>query len=145
MRISLFILIAVCFCIIQSGILGLAASTHITPNLIIILIVYLALFHGKSSMPFAFSMGFYTDIYSSSLGCNALIYTIIAYLLGLSSNYIYKTNPLSQGASLFIASSLHSFIIHFPSFNKFTILESLYTTMLGIIIFTLLRRVDKVG
>jgi len=122
----------------------MAASSHATPNLIIILIVYLALFHDKSSMSFSFFMGFYTDIYSSSLGYNALIYTVIAYLLGLSSNYIYKANPLSQGAALFIASSLHNFVIHFPSFSKSNILESLYTTILGIVIFFLLRRIEKI-
>jgi len=143
-RITFFILIAIFFCVIQSGILRAAASSHPTPNLIIILIVYLALFHDKSSMPFSFSMGFYTDIYSSSLGYNALIYTIIAYLLGLSSNFIYKANPLSQGVALFIVSSLHNFVIHFPAFSKSTILESLYTTILGIVIFFILRRIDKI-
>jgi rod shape-determining protein MreD len=141
-----FILIAICFCIVQSGILRAAASIHVTPNLIIILIVYLALFHAGSSIPYSFSfcMGLYTDIYSSSLGYNALIYIIMAYLLGLSSNYIYKANPLSQGAALFIVSSLHNFVIYFPSFGKSAILESLYTTILGIIIFSLFRRIDKI-
>lgn len=145
-RIIFFVLIAICFCVIQSGIIRTAASNHITPNLITILIVYIALFHAESSMPFpfSFSMGLYTDIYSPSLGYNALIYTVIAYLLGVSSNYIYKTNPLSQGVALFVVSTLHNFVIHFPSFGRSTILESLYTTILGIIIFFLLRRIDKI-
>lgn len=144
------VIIAVIFCLIQASVIFSIQIKDILPNLIILILIYTALFHGEVAMFFGFFMGLFQDCYSAStLGCNTLIYTVTGYLLGKGTNYLYKDNILFQALIIFTVSVIVSFfLLLFEGdlglliFFRYTLPSSLYTTIIGAPIFLILRKID---
>jgi rod shape-determining protein MreD len=150
MRTFIFILIALVFCVIQAGVLNAITIFGVTPDIILIFILYIALFQGRRGMWYGFCMGFFVDIYSSSVvGVNALLNTVIGYALGSYSDYVYKAGILSRLIILFGGSLFHDLVIlatqkslSFYSLFHFILPRSVYTTIVGLFIFFLLNKLE---
>ncbi len=153
MRNLVFIIIAVFFCLIQSTVIKFISIGSAVPNIILILICYVALFHGRRAMWYGFGTGLFVDLYSiKGFGYNTLVNTIIGWLLGFIGQYLYKKQLLSQVVTLFVTSCIHDLIIAIPgadlSFYTFyskILPSSLYTTFIGVILFYLFQKIDLRG
>lgn len=148
MRLYFLAVVAFFFCLIQASVIFSIRILDVIPNLIIIILIYIALFYGWVAMYFGFFMGLFQDFYSTSnLGYNTLINTNIGYLLGILSSYIYKDNVFFQAVIIFGISLLTSFLLslfgrELSIFNfwRYIVPSSLYTTVIGVPIFLLLRK-----
>lgn len=151
MRNFLFILLAIFFSLIQSTAIRYISIGHATPDLIIILLCYIALFHGRVAIWYGFGMGLFVDLYSiRGFGYNILIKTIIGGVLGYLGNYLYRGRILSHLIVLFFTTWIHDLIIALSkgelSFFRFysrIIPSSIYTTLVGIFLFFLFQKIDR--
>jgi len=135
------------FCILQVSILRGLAIFQVTPDLILILLIYVALFRGKIAMWFGFAMGLFIDLYSATLGYNALVNTVIGYGIGSFAPYLYREMPVLWITILLGASLIHNFTISLAQrefslffFSRYIIPGSLYTVIVGLLLFSFLRR-----
>lgn len=140
-------IVGIIFCIIQVSILQSISIFQITPDIILALVVYAALFHGRIGMWLGFGTGLFIDLYSPILGYNALMGTIIGYGVGILSSKIYKELPflwiiILLGCSLLheviTFAAEHEFCLYF--FGRYIVPSALYTTFMGLIIFYGLRK-----
>ncbi|MEA3432023.1 MAG: rod shape-determining protein MreD [candidate division WOR-3 bacterium] len=153
MRSFIFIPIAIVICLIQSTIVQYISIGRAVPDLILILICYIGLFHGKNAMWYGFGTGFFVDLYTTKgFGYNILVNTAIAWLLGYFSNYLYKEKIIAQSIVLLLTAWIHDLIIAIPKgqFSFYTFYSrilpfSLYTVVVGIILFFLFRKIDREG
>ncbi|MCD5383429.1 rod shape-determining protein MreD [candidate division WOR-3 bacterium] len=151
MRNFLFILLAISFCLIQSTAIRYISIGNATPDLILILLCYIALFHGRVAIWYGFGMGWFVDLYSiKGFGYNILIKTLIGGLLGYFSNYLYKGRVLSHLIILFFTAWIHDLIIALArgelSFFRFysrIIPSSIYTTLVGVFLFLFFQKIDR--
>ena len=137
------------FCVIQISVLRGVAIAQITPDIVLVVVVYTALFHEKAGMWLGFATGIFIDLYSSSLGYNALMGTVIGYGVGRLSGRVYKETPLLWLILLFVSSLVHDVVI-FASvqelshrfFWRYIFFGALYTTAIGLIMFPALRKLN---
>lgn len=135
------------FCILQLSILRNIAIFQVTPDIVLVLVIYAALFHGRAGMWLGFVTGLFIDLYSPVLGYNALMGTIIGYGIGVLSSRIYKEIPILWVIILFGCSLLHG-VVTFAAehelslyfFMRYILSGAFYTTVVGMIIFYILRR-----
>lgn len=137
------------FCILQISILRSIAILQVIPNLLLILVLYIGLFHGKQASFFGFFGGLFIDLYNISMGWNALVNTMIGYGLGSVAPRLNKETPILWIAVIFVASLFHETIsfatqkeLSLFFWGRYIIPTSLYTTAMGVIIFMILRRLD---
>lgn len=153
MRDLIFLPIAIFVCIVQSTLVQFISIAHAVPDLILILICYVGLFHGKKAMWYGFGMGLYVDLYTiKGFGYNILINTAIGWLLGYFSSYLYKRKITAQSVILLFTAWIHDIIIAIPKgqFSFYTFYSkilpsSLYTVIVGIPLFFLFRMIDREG
>lgn len=153
MRNFIFIIIAVVFCLVQSTVLQFISIGRAVPNIILVLICYIALFHGRKAMWYGFGMGLFIDLYSiKGFGYNVLMGTIIGWLLGFLGIFLYKKNIIVQTVTLFITSFLYELIIAIPRglLSLYTLYgkilpSSIYTTVVGIALFYIFQKIEVRG
>lgn len=153
MRNFVFIIIAIIFCLLQSTVIQFISIGRAVPNLILILICYIGLFHGRSAMWYGFGMGLFVDLYSiKGFGYNVLLNTIIGWLLGFLGSFLYRKKPLAQAVIIFLTVCIHDLIIVIPKsqFSFYTFYarilpSSLYTTVVGVVLFFLFQKIDRRG
>ncbi len=140
-----FVLLAVA----QIALIDLIAVEGLTPDLILILCVWVALSEGKfEGMIAAFIFGLLFDVFSMDvLGSNALAKTTAA----LAAGFFFNENKIEQNLGgykfliiVFVASIVHNLIYFFlyikfsqlsffPFFFKYGLAISFYTTVVAII------------
>ncbi|OYD17549.1 rod shape-determining protein MreD [candidate division WOR-3 bacterium JGI_Cruoil_03_44_89] len=153
MRDFIFILIAIFACIVQSTLVQFISIGRAVPDLILIVICYVGLFHGKKAMWYGFGTGLFVDLYTiRGFGYNILVKTAIGWLLGYFSNYLYKKKILAQSIILLLAVWIQDLIIaipkgqfYFRTFYGRIFPSSIYTVAIGIPLFFLFRRIDREG
>ncbi len=134
------------FCVIQVSVIRGIAIAQVTPNIVLVMVVYTALFHEKASIWFGFITGMFIDLYSAVPGYNALMGTVIGYGVGKLSSKVYKEVIFIWFILLFVSGLLHDTVI-FASLNdlsnyffwRYIFLGALYTTIFGVIMFYILR------
>ncbi|MDO9575247.1 MAG: rod shape-determining protein MreD [bacterium] len=153
MRSFIFIPIAIVICLIQSTLVQYISIGRAVPDLILILICYIGLFRGKNAMWYGFGTGFFVDLYTTKgFGYNILVNTAIGWLLGYFSHYLYKEKIIAQSIILLFTAWIHDLIIAIlkGQFSFYTLYSrilpsSLYTVVVGIILFFLFRKIDREG
>ena len=140
-------LFAILGCIIQVSVIRSVAIFQTTPNVALILVIYIALFYGKKAMWVGFFTGLFIDLYSSSLGCNALAGTLVGGGIGSFANRVYREDPILWIITLFGSSLVYDIIIFTVQkemslffFGRYMITGALYTTVVGLIIFYVSRK-----
>jgi len=84
----------------------------VAPNFLLLWLVYVALYQGRFSALFiGFLGGLFLDCFNPAMfGVNMLIFTVIAYVFGALSDYLYKESPLAYAIGVFGASLLYGLL-----------------------------------
>ncbi|MDD2890262.1 MAG: rod shape-determining protein MreD [bacterium] len=134
------------FFIMQITIVNNIAIFHITPDIVLIVILYIALFYGEIGMWIGFGIGIFLDLYNFSLGCNALMLSLIGYGAKELSGRIYRDAPLLWGILIITSSVIKNIIIFimqkelsFQLIITYILPEAIYTTVVGIILFYIFK------
>ncbi len=159
-RISLLILIVVCF-LIQTTMLGRIAIGQIKPNLLLILCVCMGLMRGrKRGLWTGFAAGLLIDLFFGAVfGFYALVYMYVGYFSGYAHMIYYDDDikvPLGMTACADLVYNLAVYCLQFLLRGRvnlqvylFRIIlpEVFYTTILALIVYYPIRsyvyRFDK--
>lgn len=140
------ILLTLLFCILQITLVYSIAIFQATPDLILVIVIYSALFCGELGLWIGFGTGLFLDLYSLSLGYNALLLSLIAYVIGKLATRIYRDAPVIWITLISLSSLLKNIIIFavqkelsLKLLLSYIVPEMLYTTIVGVIIFFLFK------
>ena len=141
-------IIAVVFCIVQISIIRSLAICQVTPDIVLIMVIYTAFFHKRKAMLIGFVTGIFLDLYNQNLGVNALTFTIIGYTAEILSSKIYRELPLMWIIAMFSYAILLGITRAFAEhqmgayfFIRYTIPTALYSTIAGLIIIYVLSKI----
>lgn len=128
----LFGVAAVGALLLQTTVLPLAAVGRATPDLLLILCVYLGLHqHTVGGAIGAFSLGYLQDAFSGSVaGLNAFGMCLVFTVVYLTSRRLWVDNTISKIAVVFLASLLKTIAI-LVLVAVFMSIEGLWRTMLS--------------
>ncbi len=128
----LFAAIALASLLLQTTVLPLAAIGRATPDLLLIMCVYLGLHqHTVGGAIGAFSLGYLQDAFSGSVaGLNAFGMCLVFTMVYLTSRRLWVDNTVSKVAVVFLASVLKTVAI-LVLVAVFMSAEGLWRTMLG--------------
>lgn len=127
-----FAAIAVAALLLQTTVLPLAAIGRATPDLLLIMCVYLGLHqHTVGGAIGAFSLGYLQDAFSGSVaGLNAFGMCLVFTMVYLTSRRLWVDNTISKVAVVFLASVLKTMAI-LALVAVFMSAEGLWRTMLS--------------
>ena len=127
-----FAVIAVAALLLQTTVLPLAAIGRATPDLLLIMCVYLGLHqHTVGGAIGAFSLGYLQDAFSGSVaGLNAFGMCLVFTMVYLTSRRLWVDNTVSKIAVVFLASVLKTMAI-LALVAVFMSAEGLWRTMLS--------------
>lgn len=127
----LFTLCAISALLLQTTILPLAAIGHATPDLLLIMCVYLGLHqHSVGGAVGAFFLGYLQDTFSGSvLGLNAFGMCLVFTVVYITSRRLWVDNAISKVVVVFLASVLKTVAIVLLV-TLFLAVEGLWQTML---------------
>ena len=128
----LFAVVAVAALLLQTTVLPLAAIGRATPDLLLIMCVYLGLHqHSVGGALGAFSLGYLQDAVSGSVaGLNAFGMCLVFTVVYLTSRRLWVDNTISKIAVVFLASVLKTIAI-LLLVAVFMSIEGLWRTMLS--------------
>jgi rod shape-determining protein MreD len=128
----LFSAIAIAALLLQTTVLPLAAIGRATPDLLLIMCVYLGLHqHTVGGAVGAFSLGYLQDAFSGSVaGLNAFGMCLVFTVVYLTSRRLWVDNTISKIAVVFLASLLKTAAI-LVLVAVFMSIEGLWHTMLS--------------
>jgi rod shape-determining protein MreD len=128
----LFAAIAVGALLLQTTVLPFAAIGRATPDLLLIMCVYLGLHqHTVGGAIGAFSLGYLQDAFSGSVaGLNAFGMCLVFTVVYLTSRRLWVDNTVSKVAVVFLASALKTIAI-LVLVAVFLSVEGLWRTMLS--------------
>ncbi|WP_027338569.1 rod shape-determining protein MreD [Halonatronum saccharophilum] len=125
----------------------------VTPDLMLIIIVVLAINKGKTAGGIAgFIIGFLQDLFSGNLfGINAITKTIVGYLLGFLSKVIYQDNFIIVAIITFFATIINQGMIIFftggidieSALKEIIIPLAIYNTIITLIIYPVVYKLDN--
>lgn len=158
MRRTILFILLLFLVILQTTVLNRLSILGIKPDLLFILVVFLALHQGPIfGAGYGFLAGILLDIFSPvPLGTNALSKTVLGFLAGALAPFLYFETPLIQGLLLFLGMFLEGLIfflllssLHlapsFPYSLLYIILPaSLYTSFLTPLFFYIFKRINPV-
>ena len=129
---ALFAAIALAALLLQTTVLPLAAIGRATPDLLLIMCVYLGLHqHTVGGAIGAFSLGYLQDAFSGSVaGLNAFGMCLVFTIVYLTSRRLWVDNTVSKVAVVFLASVLKTMAI-LVLVAVFMSAEGLWRTMLS--------------
>jgi rod shape-determining protein MreD len=109
----LFGLIAIIALLLQTTVLPMAAGRYATPDLLLILCVYLGLHqHSVGGAIGAFVLGYLEDAFSgNAVGLNAFAMTLVFTVVYLTSRRLWVDNALSKVIVVFLSSLLKSLAV----------------------------------
>lgn len=152
-RFSLYTILVAAF-LIQLLFLDHMKIWSAKPDLLILLVVFYAIFFGPAAGAEAgFVSGLFKDIYSLDIfGANAVLLLLTGLIAGILSPKLFKESKLTQGTLVFVSSGLYMIIHYFVSSFIFKITyvtlpeylydlilpSSLYTAVLSFLIFPVL-------
>lgn len=123
-----------------------------TPDMVLVLLVVLLKDRKvPTAVVIGFLLGFLQDLGNASyLGMNAMSKSIIAYGIARYASGYLPDNTLFKGLLIFIAALLGDLVILnitssfnpvqvFVSFFRYSLLSALYSALIGIVVFNLLR------
>ena len=128
----LFGVVAIGALLLQTTVLPLAAVGRATPDLLLIMCVYLSLHqHTVGGAIGAFSLGYLQDAFSGSVaGLNAFGMCLVFTVVYLTSRRLWVDNTISKVAVVFLASVLKTLAI-LALAAVFMSIEGLWRTMLS--------------
>lgn len=129
---ALFATIAVVALLLQTTVLPLAAVGRATPDLLLIICVYLGLHqHSVAGAVGAFFLGYLQDTFSGSVvGLNAFGMCLVFTVVYLTSRRLWVDNAISKIVVVFLASLVKTMaILTLVAF--FMSVEGLWQTILG--------------
>jgi rod shape-determining protein MreD len=152
-RYSLYAVL-ICAFLIQILFLDHVKIAFVKPDLMVILVVFFAIFFGPAAgVEAGFLCGLFKDIYSLDIfGANVLMLSLTGLTVGILSPKLFRESKLTQALLVFISSLLYM-IVHFfvssfilkityvtlPEYLYGLILpSSLYTAILSLLIFPIL-------
>ena len=150
----LFFLVGIFLLLLQTTLLHLLPIGPVVPDLILVLCVYLGLYHPSVGAALgSFLLGYSVDIVSSPiLGLNAFAMSLVFLSVYFSSRSIWIQNPivtsfivllaaLVKGAAVVLVSAVFLSVEGFwVSAARYIILEALVAAVLAPLVFALLRR-----
>lgn len=128
----LFTAIAMVALLLQTTLLPLAAIGRATPDLLLIMCVYLGLHqHSVGGAVGAFFLGYLQDAFSGSVaGLNAFGMCLVFTLVYLTSRRLWVDNAISKVVVVFLASVLKTTAV-FALVAAFMSIDGLWHTMLS--------------
>ena len=148
MRFATGSLIFLLLAVFQSTLVSFGEFRGAKPDLLFIFLVYFALFFGRrEGMIIGLFAGLFLDLYEPRyLGLHAFIYTLIGFFIGSLAERLYRERILSQFLTLFFASLVGNILLFLiltrPALIvQMGILQSLYTSVVGIALFFLFTRI----
>ena len=157
MRVLRYILLAALALILQSTLLKLVAVGQIQPDLVLLVLFYVALSEGSYGATIAgFCSGLAQDVYApQTLGLNALCKSLIGFGLGYCQRGVFVDSLVARSLILFVAVLIHDilyFLISswpevgrgFGLVVRFGLPTALYTALLGYVVFYLIRREKRI-
>jgi rod shape-determining protein MreD len=128
----LFAIFAVAALLLQTTVLPLASIGRATPDLLLIMCVYLGLHqHSVGGAVGAFVLGYLQDAFSGSVtGLNAFAMCLVFTTVYLTSRRLWVDNAISKIVVVFLSSVLKTTAI-FALVALFMSLEGLWATMLS--------------
>jgi rod shape-determining protein MreD len=139
----------------QSLLSGVVTIAGIKLDLAIIILVYLALRHGRNyGMIFGFLIGFLSDIFSpGTLGLGALVKCLIGFTLGSFKDNLYLESLYSKGAVVFLTLLLNDSFYYlittgvsdstFRVLSRYSLPSALYTSVVGMLIFLTAAKIHQ--
>lgn len=103
--ILLFTLVAIAALLLQTTVLPQALLGRASPDLVLIVCVYLALYrHSAGGAAAAFGLGYLQDAFSgSAMGLNAFGMSLVFVFIALTSRRLWVDNTLSRVVVVFVA------------------------------------------
>ena len=131
----LFGALAIAALLLQTTVLPLAAIGRATPDLLLIMCVYLGLHqHTVGGALGAFSLGYLQDAFSGSVaGLNAFGMCLVFTVVYLTSRRLWVDNTISKIAVVFLASVLKTIAI-LALVAVFMSIDGLWRTMLSYLV-----------
>lgn len=156
MKVLRYILWAALVLILQSTLLKLVAVRQIQPDLVVLVLFYVALLEGSFGATIAgFCIGLVQDVYApETLGLNALCKSLVGFGLGYCQRGVFMESLVARALILFVAVLAHD-ILYFLIFSwpevgrglvllvRFGLPTALYTALVGYLIFYLIRRKER--
>jgi rod shape-determining protein MreD len=150
----LFFLVGICLLLLQTTLFHLLPIGPIVPDLILVLCVYLGLYHPSVGAALgSFLLGYSIDIVSSPiLGLNAFAMSLVFLSVYLSSRAIWIQNPIVTSLVVLLAALVKGVAlllvwVIFLSVEgfwigaaRYIIMEALVAAVLAPMVFALLRR-----
>jgi rod shape-determining protein MreD len=132
----LFGLIAIIALLLQTTVLPMAAGRHATPDLLLILCVYLGLHeHSAGGAVGAFVLGYLEDTFSgNTVGLNAFAMTLVFTVVYLTSRRLWVDNALSKVIVVFLSSLLKSLAV-LGLLAVFTAVDGPWRSVIGYVFF----------
>ena len=128
----LFVVIAVAALLLQTAVLPLFAIGRATPDLLLIICVYLGLHqHSVAGAVGAFVLGYLQDTFSGSVvGLNAFAMCLVFTMVYLTSRRLWVDNAVSKVVVVFLSALLKTVAI-FALAAVFMSVNGVWQTMLG--------------
>ncbi len=158
MKVLRYIFLAAAALIAQSTFLKLVAIGSIQPDLVLLVLFYIALREGSYGATIAgFCTGLIQDVYSpETLGLNALCKSLVGFGLGYCRRGIFVESLTARAFILFMAVLAHDMIRFlvslwpevgraFGSLMSSGLPAALYTALVGYVVFYLLARREQPG
>jgi len=157
MKVLRYILLAAGALILQGTLLKLVAVGQVKPDLVLLVLFYMALLEGSFNATIAgFCMGLAQDVYSAELlGLNALCKSLIGFGLGYCKRGVFVETLVARALILFGAVVAHDILYFFISFwpdvseslwqlVRYGLPTAFYTALLGYVVFYLMRPKEQV-
>jgi rod shape-determining protein MreD len=150
LKIIYYALATLLICVLQLSFSYLISIYGVTPDLLILLVIWVTLFEGKLyGLIFAFSVGILFDFLSMNVvGVNALTKTMVAYLAGFFYQEKEFWNIIRSNKFFlicFLATLLHNIVYYFimveltdsifAIYFKFVIGSTIYTMLFTLLAF----------
>ena len=145
------------FFILQSTVVYSLSLNGVSPNLIVILVVSMAFFRGKTTgLLTGFFCGLLNDFFFGDiLGFYAMLYMCIGYLCGFASKEFYDFNLKLPLVLIAGADLIYSFVVYWCFFvmrsrmnlwfymDRIILPELIYTTAAAIVVYRILFLINE--
>jgi len=155
----LLAMVAVAALLLQTTVLPFAALGRATPDLLLIICVYLGLHqHSVAGAVGAFLLGYLQDAFSGSVvGLNAFAMCLVFTLVYLTSRHLWVDNAISKVVLVFLASVLKTTVVLllitfflsaatvWQTVANYLLLEAALAAVLSPAMFTVLARTQQLA
>ncbi len=154
--ISMFLLLIVCF-LLQTTLFQYLKIANVQPNMILVVTALSGLMYGrKMGISIGVVCGLLLDLlYGSVVGVSVLLYLVIGYGNGTANKIYFKEDFLIPMTSIVVSDLVYSILyyicyfllrgrLHIVTYFRNVMMpEMMYTALTGIIIFLLIKQLDR--